>query len=690
MKKVLILTAGFGEGHNAAARNVREALELASDDIKVEVLDVLEISYGRLNQLVRSTYEKVIDYAPTVWNGIYEWLDGKRWPHPDGAVGLFRLREHLSDILKSTEPDCVITTYPLYAPLIQLLYRDHSERPFKLISVVTDSITAHSMWWRSPCDYWIVSNESTAQVLRAGGVEPDRVKALGFPVSPRFADLCQYQIDPPETAAVRRILWVVNHNKKKAVRTLEELLEIPRVHLTVTVGRDAELKTELVEATQAHADRVTLLGWTNIMPRLLVESHLVIAKAGGAIIQEALAARCPLIINHVIPGQEEGNARLVTENGYGVVAERRKQVAHFAEEAFAHSAARWHQWRMNLARDSKPDGAIRLAELVLKLCRENDEERQPQSLFAHPNHSSGQVAPSVPIAPISPIELASEHDPDFIETRRSHPRRRELPQLLCDLHTHTTYSDGSLSVAELVDFYGRRRFDCLCITDHLADPRRVLGKLVRLTNMVLSPNQLDEYFEVIANERRRAWRKYSMLLLTGIEFNKDGMTPKSSAHLLGIDLKTPINPALDLMDTITEIHRQSGLAVASHPHVMTTEWGKNTLYLWENQERYAPLLDAWEIANRNNIFSPVSLKRLPFLANSDFHKPKHIESWKTILRCEKHPDAIKACIRDNRNVSITLYRDEAVGEPEAADLGLPKAAVEEVAAARRSLIAARV
>ena len=180
MKKVLILTAGFGEGHNAAARNVREALELASDDYKVEILDLLEISYGRLNQLVRTTYAKVIDYAPSVWNGIYEWLDGARWPHPDGAVGLFRLREHLSDILKSTEPDCVITTYPLYAPLIQLLYQDHSERPFRLISVVTDSITAHSMWWRSPCDYWVVSNDATAEVLRAGGVPADRVKALGF------------------------------------------------------------------------------------------------------------------------------------------------------------------------------------------------------------------------------------------------------------------------------------------------------------------------------------------------------------------------------------------------------------------------------------------------------------------------------------------------------------------------------
>ena len=68
---------------------------------------------------------------------------------------------------------------------------------------------------------------------------------------------------------------------------------------------------------------------------------------------------------------------------------------------------------------------------------------------------------------------------------------------------------------------------------------------------------------------------------------------------------------------------------------MKSEWGKNTLFLWENQEVFAPIIDAWEIANRNNIFTPVGLKRFAFLANSDFHKPKHIYSWKTILHCEK-------------------------------------------------------
>jgi len=53
----------------------------------------------------------------------------------------------------------------------------------------------------------------------------------------------------------------------------------------------------------------------------------------------------------------------------------------------------------------------------------------------------------------------------------------------------------------------------------------------------------------------------------------------------------------------------------------------------------------------------VGMKRLPFLANSDFHKPKHIYSWKTLLYCEKTEEAIKDCIRKNEHVSITLYRD---------------------------------
>src|SRR5437764_10558929 len=54
----------------------------------------------------------------------------------------------------------------------------------------------------------------------------------------------------------------------------------------------------------------TLFPYTTLFRSLLMSSHLVIGKAGGASVQEAIAARCPMIVNQIIPGQEDGNARL--------------------------------------------------------------------------------------------------------------------------------------------------------------------------------------------------------------------------------------------------------------------------------------------------------------------------------------------------------------------------------------------
>ena len=69
MKKILILTAGFGEGHNAAARSLRDALEHVDPSARVEVLDLFEVGYGRLNEVAKKAYLGLVRYAPGLWNG---------------------------------------------------------------------------------------------------------------------------------------------------------------------------------------------------------------------------------------------------------------------------------------------------------------------------------------------------------------------------------------------------------------------------------------------------------------------------------------------------------------------------------------------------------------------------------------------------------------------------------------------
>jgi UDP-N-acetylglucosamine:LPS N-acetylglucosamine transferase/predicted metal-dependent phosphoesterase TrpH len=630
VKKILILTAGFGDGHNTAARNVADALDLTSDEVKVEVLDVFQSSLGLLNDVLKKAYLGLTRFAPSVWNGIYSMLDNSKGLESN-LLAFGNLKSALEQILTQSQPDCVLSTYPVYAHVIREIYRDHSERPFRFITVVTDSISVNSSWFRAPSDWYCVPNEATADVLRKNGVPGEKVKTFGFPVNPVFAEKDQETVQAPKADGPIKVLYIINTGKKKSGKAVDRRLELPRVHLTITVGRDAELKEKLMRRAERFGERVRVLGWTNQMPRLMLTHHLVVTKAGGATVQEAIAARCPMILNQVIPGQEDGNAQLVKDLDAGVVARKNRDVAEWIAAAFASDARLWKKWRDHLTKVSRPDASLRIAELALHEC---ELDGPPGKLFE--SNQPGITRPG---------------------KRKAANGSIEAHMLLCDFHIHTNYSDGKLTAPEVVDFYGRRGFDCICITDHLGDPRRLIGKLSKLLNLTLGPEQLDEYFDVIARERRRAWRKYNMLVMTGLEFNKDGFSKKTSAHLLGIDLKAPINPALDLPPTIAEIHAQGALAVASHPHIMKSEWGKNTLYLWKNQEIFAPLIDAWEIANRNNIFTPVGLKRLAFLANSDFHKPKHIYSWKTLLHCEKEPEAIKECIRKNERLAITLYRD---------------------------------
>ena len=41
--------------------------------------------------------------------------------------------------------------------------------------------------------------------------------------------------------------------------------------------------------------------------------------------------------------------------------------------------------------------------------------------------------------------------------------------LLADFHIHTTWSDGKLSIAEVVDLFGRAGHDAIAITDHVVN-----------------------------------------------------------------------------------------------------------------------------------------------------------------------------------------------------------------------------
>ena len=360
-KRILILTASFGEGHNSAARGVRDGLaRIASDQTTVELRDLFAEAYGPINELVRRGYLTLVNSAPRAWGVVYRWLDRKT-DYDAEFRRLVRLKAQFAPLLDRFQPDVVVCSFPAYASVLQEILG--AGRVCKCVVVVTDSITINASWYRSAADYFLVANEQSADVLRSGGVEPEKIKVFGFPVSPNFADFAEDRPLPSSNSS-RRVLYMI-HAAKRGAPELVRLLVNLGVDLTVTIGRADELRPAIEAAANAHA--IKIIGWTDELPRMMHDNHLLIGKAGGATVQETIAAKCPMIVNHVVAGQEEGNARLIVESNSGVIACSPREVVAQVQSAFDDGAKQWHEWAGNISKLSRPRAALDIAEFLMTL-----------------------------------------------------------------------------------------------------------------------------------------------------------------------------------------------------------------------------------------------------------------------------------------------------------------------------------
>ena len=240
------------------------------------------------------------------------------------------------------------------------------------------------------------------------------------------------------------------------------------------------------------------------------------------------------------------------------------------------------------------------------------------------------------------------------------------PFLLCDFHVHTTWSDGRLSLGDTIDLYGRTgKFDVIAITDHILMKRDWLARAGRVATLGrrtfgIAEHAFPSYLEALHREAERARAAYDMLVIPGAEITQNRLRGKKNAHIIALDIKKYISADQSPDAILREIRQQEALSVACHPHHRTVRRLEiSTCYLWDNRRALASLVDVWEAANRDDLFSVTSLKHFPYVASSDFHKPKHLYSWKTLLRCAKDWPSVRQALRDNVDVALTLFRKEA-------------------------------
>ena len=364
--RVMILTASYGSGHNEAARSL--AAGFAARGAAVTVVDHFrELVHPLFERASRRLYMALLRRAPVVWGAAYALGD---WMPSDSPLtfGMTRVGvTRLAARLDALEPDAVVSVHATPAAALSALAAEGRRLP-PHTTVVTDFV-AHSQWIARGIERYCVAADEVGHEFVARGIPRERVVVTGVPLRPEFAA-------PVDPAAARRALRVgpdvpvvlvmagshgIVGRLPDVVRTLGRLPG--PVQGLVVAGRDATLAERLRRL--AAGSRTRVLGYADDVRSLMAAADVLVTKAGGMTLAEAMAAELPMVLYGSLPGQEQRNERFASRAGVALAARSPRELARMLERALTEPSLLEHL-RVGIRRARRPDATQRIVDAVLE------------------------------------------------------------------------------------------------------------------------------------------------------------------------------------------------------------------------------------------------------------------------------------------------------------------------------------
>jgi processive 1,2-diacylglycerol beta-glucosyltransferase len=373
--RVLILTASYGSGHNEAARCV--AAEVTRRGAKPLVVDHFhEFVHPLFDRVSRAAYLTMLRRVPALWGLAYALGDRLASDSPF-AFGAPRVgAERLGAALDRLAPDAIVTVHATPALALAALAREGRRVP-PHTTVVTDFV-AHSQWIAPGIDRYCAAADEVAHDLIARGIPRERVVVTGVPVRAEFAQ-------PPEPRATRRALGVPDTvplvvamaGSHGSVGRLPDvaraLARISRPLAGILIaGHDRALRASLEALVAGTSLRV--YGFVPDVHRFMAAADLLVTKAGGMTLAEAMAVEVPLLFYGSLPGQERRNERFAAAAGVALVARRRGDLSRLLDRALRDPDLLDHLRAAMRAR-RYPEAARVIVDLVLADCARAETAR---------------------------------------------------------------------------------------------------------------------------------------------------------------------------------------------------------------------------------------------------------------------------------------------------------------------------
>lgn len=322
-RRVLILSASAGAGHVRAAQALEKAFA-ARGDCDVEHIDAVEYSSRLLRRAYDRAYLGLVRRAPDVLGLLYKRFD-RPWRHPRRRLALDRLNTGpMVRLLKRLQPDLCVATHFLPAEIIAWLVARRKLRARHAV-VVTD-FDVHALWLCRAVDRYYLGCEEAAEYLAQVGVPREVLRVNGIPIDPVFAEprdpramRLRHGLDPERPTL---LIAAGGYGVGPLEKMVTDLLALGRAWQIVAIaGKAAQTQHRLEELAQRNrnaASRLVVVGFTTEMDEWMAAADLLVGKAGGLTVSEALARGLPMALVAPIPGQEDRNADHLLEGGAAV------------------------------------------------------------------------------------------------------------------------------------------------------------------------------------------------------------------------------------------------------------------------------------------------------------------------------------------------------------------------------------
>ena len=363
--RILIVTASYGSGHNEAARSLATAFG-RQGATTVVVDHFRELVDPRFERATHAFYHWLLRRAPLIWALAYELGDRMASDSPL-TFGVTRLgTARLTRLLDRLAPDAVVTTHATPAiALAALVTRGHRVPPHT--TVVTDFI-AHRQWLAAGIDRYCVPAPGMKHELIARGIPTDRIVVTGVPVREEF--------DEPVGVSEARARLGLPAGKPIVLAmagseaSLGRLPDVARalmrpehpLEALLVAGRNRELAERLRRLTAGTTIRV--LEHVREVRTLMAAADLLVTKAGGMTVAEAIAAELPMVLYGSLPGQERRNERFAARAGFGLIARSPRELASAIDQALGDPALLEHL-RDRIRGARQPRASHRIAGIVL-------------------------------------------------------------------------------------------------------------------------------------------------------------------------------------------------------------------------------------------------------------------------------------------------------------------------------------